>query len=92
MNQISGVPIPNIGAVMSIDTGVQCSVSGSGKMYTDFKRTGAIAGYTGFGASPVSFSHPNYADAPYREVTFKDTFANSTLKCAESELILYMYY
>ena len=84
-NEISGVPIPNIGGVMCIDTGSQCSLSGVGKIYNDFKRTGSIAGYSGFGSAPVPSAHPNYAEAPYTEVRFRDTFANSTMKCAESE-------
>ena len=51
------------------------------------RELGTLQGIPGFGSLPVPYSHPNYDEAPYREVRFRDTFANSTLKCEESEYI-----
>ena len=83
-----GLPTQNFGGLVCIDTGVQCNFAGEGRIYENFKATGRLYGYTGFGSNPVQSSSQGYEDAPLREVSFADTFANSTSKVHTSEYLL----
>ena len=80
-----GLPTQNFGGLICIDTGVQCNFAGSGRVYENYKATGKVFGYTGFGSNPVKSNEAGFEDAPVREVSFADTFANSTSKVEDSE-------
>ena len=77
----------NFGGVACIDTGLQTSIAGFGSIYQNFKENGKIENYTGEGTPLVQSTATNFADAPFREVGYADTFANSTSKVKDSEFI-----
>ena len=80
-----GQPAMNLSGLACIDTGIQCSVSGHGKMFQDFKESGSVTDHTGAGGPLVNSAQSNFEDAPFREVNYADTYANSTSKVQESE-------
>ena len=53
----------NTGIIIGIDTGVQCTFSGKGKIYEDFKAMKKIENYTGFGSVPKTFYDAGFDDA-----------------------------
>ena len=49
-------------------------MAGTGEIYKDFKRTGKLANYSGFGEQPTTFYEPNFATANVREIKYDQTF------------------
>ena len=76
---------------MLIDTGSQSTISGSGKIYDAFQRTGIISGYSGGGGTPMKISDPNSDLAPLRKMEFDETYHGMTYKCTRSSY-LYFYH
>ena len=73
---------------MHLDTGKQSTVSGLGKIYEEYKKTGKIANYTGYGLAPVEFGDEDFDSAPYRKIDFDETYAHMPYDARRSELIL----
>ena len=71
--------------VLMIDTGKQCTIAGSGKAFDDFKRTGVLKNFTGFGTNPATYSDSHFQEAPLRFMTFAETYDNKKTKYSKSE-------
>ena len=63
-----------------IDTGKQSTVSGTGKIFEEFKRTGVLKHFTGYGQKPALSQESHYAEALVRLMTFADTYGNDDYK------------
>ena len=62
--------------LLAIDTGKQCTISGFGKVYDEFMRTGVVKNYTGCGTIPATCDEEHFDEAPLRIMSFADTFGN----------------
>ena len=60
LGQVNRTP----GAVMAIDTGEQCTISGVGPIYDNFLRTGKLMSYSGFGTEASTFHDKDFETAP----------------------------
>ena len=85
--QLKGIGIKNgiPGALIFLEVGGQCTTSGVGKIYDDFKRTGKIINYTGYGQQATRFNEPNYEKAQFRFVNFDETFHKMPYDARTSE-------
>ena len=52
------------GAVLAVDTGEQCTISGVGPMYDEFLRTGRLTNYSGYGQKATTFHDKDFESAP----------------------------
>ena len=77
--------------VLLVDNGKQCTISGFGKLFDKFLKTGNLKDYTGFGTVPATFHEEHFQEAPLRIMTFADTFGNMHYDCRESELYFQQY-
>ena len=72
--------------VFVIDTGGQTTISGSGKIYEDFKASNQILGYFGFGQNPKFFYEPGYLRASVRYMNLDETYHRMPYDCTKSML------
>ena len=72
------------GIFIGIDTGLQCTVAGSGPIFEHYKKTGTIAKHTGFGLKPSTFYDPDFDYAKLRFINYDETFANSPYDASTS--------
>ena len=75
-----GLPERETNLNIVIDTGIQCTLAGSGKCYEKFKNTGTITSFTGCGQKPALSKDSHYSQAPLRLMTFVDMYGNSKYK------------
>ena len=76
------------GAILLIKTGEQCTICGAGTIYEEFKRTGKLINFTGYGEKPKSFYEQNFQEAPLRMINFDQTFYDMPYDCRESKCIV----
>ena len=62
-------------AVICIDTGFNTIIGGHGHLLTKLKNNQVLCGFTGAATEPVNSSSDIFSAAPYKEVSFKDTFS-----------------
>ena len=62
------------GALIAVDTGEQCSISGVGPIYENFLRTGKLMNYSGFGTEASTFHDSDFETAPLRIINYDETF------------------
>ena len=62
------------GAVIAIDTGEQCTISGVGPMYDEFLWTDKFMDYSGFGEEATPFYDKDFEEAPLRIIKYDETF------------------
>ena len=62
------------GAVICIDTLGQTTFAGVGKIYEDFKRTGKLMNYSGFGKEAKTFYEKDFEAAAVRMLNYDQTF------------------
>ena len=78
------------GFFIAIDTGIQCTYSGSGLMYEAYKATGKITNHTGFGKKPSNFYDIDFDTAEFRYIEFDETFAGSPYDCCKSNCVTFV--
>ena len=71
------------GNISIIDTGEQTTVCGSGELFNKFLQTGVIDNFSGFGTKPVTFFKCNFSSAPYRVITYDQTFRGLPYDCTK---------
>ena len=74
------------GCVVAVESGGQCTISGSGQIFDNFLLTGKIKHHSGYGREPVKFYEENFDKAPYRLMKFDQTFDNMPYDCRKSKL------
>ena len=79
----SGLPRRETNLSMMIDTGKQCTFSGKGESFKDYKRTGYLRGFTGYGEKPALSKDPHYSEALLRFMSLADTYGNDEYKKSE---------
>ena len=53
------------GLVLALDTGKQCTIAGAGPIFEEFRWSGKVINYTGYGEEPTKFyDKKNYHTAP----------------------------
>ena len=62
------------GALICIDTGEQCTISGAGAIFEEFKRSGKLINYIEYVTNPMSFYDANYGTSACRYMKFDETF------------------
>ena len=85
-NDKKGHNSSNLGYFMAVDTGGQCTVSGSGQMFENFLATGKLENFTGCGEIPVKFYEENFENVPYCVMKFDQTFDKMPYNCRTSKL------
>ena len=86
----SEIPKKDTNVVILIDTSGLATVSGVGKVYENFLKTGVLENFTGYGMRPAKFDEPHFEDAPIRMMTFAESFADMDYDCRESKLFFNM--
>ena len=76
--------------VIMIDTGKQCTLAGCSKSYEEFKKTGVLKNFTGYGQRPALFHEAHFNEAPLRLMTFGQTYGNDKYK--ESKLVIIIFF
>ena len=74
--------------MMLMDTGEQCTISGSGHIFNGFKTTGVIEGFNGQGMNLTEFSDPNSDAALLWIMQFDDTYHGMTYDVTHSNYCL----
>ena len=69
-----GTQANTVGYISIIESGGQATLSGSGKIYENFKQTGLLQYFSGCGTKPVKFFDENFDTAPQREMNFDETY------------------
>ena len=72
-------------AVICIDTGLSTTIGGYGHLLDKVKNNQPLCGFTGAATEPVKTSEYMFSDAPYKEVSFKDTLVLQKYDVASSE-------
>ena len=75
----------NVGHISVIETGGQTTFSGSGEIYENFKKTGLIQNFSGYGHKPVSFFENGFDSALSREIKFNETYYDMHYDVRNSE-------
>ena len=75
------------GIFIAIDTTHQCTFAGTGPIFENFKRTGKLENYTGFGMTPTTFYEPDFDVAKVRYINFDETYAGMPYDCTDSKSI-----
>ena len=76
-----------VGHVFLVDTGGQTTISGSGKIFENFKKCGKLSGYTGMGENAVEFFDKGYKTANLRYMNFDETYHGMPYDCTRSKYI-----
>ena len=74
LKQELGMDMKLVGHVFVLDTGGQSTISGSGEMYEEFKRSGALVNYAGYGEVPKTFYDKGYKTASVRSMNLDETY------------------
>ena len=72
------------GVFIAIESGQQCTISGCGPIYDEYKRTGKIMNHSGYGDIPKSFYDPDFDTAAIRFLNFDETYADMPYDCRKS--------
>ena len=56
--------------VILLDTGLQTTIAGFGKVWDKFRETGLLQDFTGFGQNAATFEDEHFEDAALRTMTF----------------------
>ena len=76
------------GLVLVLDTGQQCTIAGAGTIFDNFRHTGQVNNYTGYGEEPTKFyDRKNYHTAPCRLMNFDETYYKMPYDCRSCKLI-----
>ena len=76
-----GTVLGPTGAVIVLENGKQCNSAGTGKMYEEFKKSGQIMHYSGFGKKPTEFYDADFSTTPYRSFKFDQTYYRQPYDC-----------
>ena len=79
-----GENVEDNGCIMLLKTGAQCTVSGMGKIFEQFKESGKIEQYGGPSHQPVTFYDDDFEHAAYRILNFDQTFYKMPYDCRSS--------
>ena len=75
------------GNITIIDTGEQTTICGSGEIFNKFLQSGKIENFSGFGQKPVNFYDSNFEVAPFRMITYDQTFRGMPYDCSRGNKI-----
>ena len=73
------------GALIAVDTGQQCSISGVGPIYDNFICTGKLMGYSGYGTEASTFHDSDFETTPLRIINYDQTFYQMPYDVRKSE-------
>ena len=73
-----------VGHVLVVETGGQATISGTGEIFENFKTTGKIEGYSGYGQIPLTFFEKGYRTATVRYMNFDETYHRMPYDCTKS--------
>ena len=73
------------GALIAVDTGEQCSISGVGPIYEHFIQTGKLMNYSGYGTEASTFHDNDFNTASLRIVNYDETFYKMPYDVRKSE-------
>ena len=75
------------GGIFLIDTGEQCTIGGVGEIFDDFRWTGKIVNYTGYGGEPATmYDKKNYHTAPCSIMNFDETYYRMPYDCRSRKI------
>ena len=83
-----GITKKAVGHVFAVDMGGQTTISGTGEIYENFKKTGQLNGYAGFGETPKTFFEKGYKSASLRYMKFDETYHRMPYDCRDSEFFI----
>ena len=86
--EASNIAKKDTNVVILLDTGGQATVSGVGKVYEHFLKTGLLENFTGYGTWPAKYDDEHFEGAPLRMMTFAESFADMDYNCRESNIFL----
>ena len=72
--KVLGKATTGTGAVVCIDTGHQCNISGVGKIYDEFIKTVRLTKYSGYGQEATTFYDKDFETAPLCIIKYDETF------------------
>ena len=76
------------GLVLALDTGQQCTIAGAGPIFDEFKRSGKVINYTGYGEEPAKFyDRKNYHTAPCRSMNFDESYYKMLYDCRSLKVL-----
>ena len=79
-----GQDVGDTGCILLLQTGNQCTIAGSGKIFDHFQETGQVMNYGGSQQKPVSFYDDDFEEAAYRIMKFDQTFYRMPYDCRKS--------
>ena len=79
-----------VGHISIIECGGQATISGSGKIYENFKATGLLNFFSGCGQIPITFFDENYDTAELREMNFDETYYGMHYDCRSSKIFYFL--
>ena len=81
----------DVGHVLVIDTGGQTTISGTGKIFDEFKESGTLKNYTGYGQEPKTFFEKGYKRAGVRYMNFDETYHGMPYDCRCSKNFFFLH-
>ena len=79
----------DVGHVLVIDTGGQTTISGTGKIFDEFKESGTLKNYTGYGQEPKTFFEKGYKRAGVRYMNFDETYHGMPYDCRRVRIFFF---
>ena len=70
-----------------MDLGGQSTMSGCGEIYENFKKSGLLTKFTGYGEKAASFYDPTFETAPLRELNLDETYYGMDYDCRSSKIL-----
>ena len=73
-------------AFMALDTGGQCTIGGIGKMFDEFRKSGRVKNYSGYGETLKKYGEDGFKDCSVRYIKLDETYFNMPYSCVNSNI------
>ena len=89
--EFRGEKVDEMGCILVLKTGNQCTVSGTGQIFDKFKKNEEMNKYCGYADDTVNFYDENFESAPYQLMKFDQTFFKMPYDCQKSRSIVIIF-